>query len=101
MFRDIFLRVCIIFQDYVTAEFSRTELIGNTEGFSCVGRLFISISVRGFVELQEAFIRQPFGDRALSRKNETDVMQEDRKCPYCGTINKALDLKETNGLYIF
>lgn len=25
------------------------------------------------MELQEAFIRQPFGDRALSRKNETDV----------------------------
>lgn len=27
-------------------------------------------------------------------------MQEDRKCPYCGTINRGLDLKESNGLYI-
>lgn len=27
-------------------------------------------------------------------------MQEDRKCPYCGTINKALDLKESNGLFV-
>lgn len=27
-------------------------------------------------------------------------MQEDRKCPHCGTINRGLDLKESNGLYV-
>ena len=27
-------------------------------------------------------------------------MLKDKKCPYCGTMNKGLDLKESDGLYV-
>ena len=27
-------------------------------------------------------------------------MLTDRKCPYCGTVNRGLDLDESDGLYI-
>ncbi len=27
-------------------------------------------------------------------------MLKDKKCPYCGTMNKGPDLKESDGLYV-
>lgn len=32
--------------------------------------------------------------------NERFEMLKDKKCPYCGTMNKGLDLKESDGLYV-
>lgn len=33
-------------------------------------------------------------------KEEVRKMTEDRKCPYCGEVNRALHLDETDGRFI-